>query len=301
MDKKKIIEQLLNNKELNIVVVGPDYNDGTKNKLRIYAMGGRIGRIYVGKRNDGKSELIDLDYCNYCSKLKDILDIDNKENRSNEEIEKILISEDYLKLVKEALSIKWKKKSENEKERDIETKIVKNFMKTENDWAIIDMEVQCPKEWLKTFIPSYFDETKQPRFDLIVLNNQGLGIIELKVNNENCENLKGHYEHMAYIQRNPDLFIKEMNRRIKILHKNELISDKTMAIFEKQKDNFKIWCGFLFVGGGIEKSQKIVKDNLTQLNQEDKAIKNFKYLYCEDIKDLNLNEMILYKDFIALK
>ena len=132
---------------------------------------------------------------------------------------------------KKALNGKSKNKTNKEKERDIETKIVKKFMNTNNDWAIIDMEVQCPKEWLNTLVVNE-GETTQPRFDLIVINSKGLGIIELKVDEENCNNLKSHYKHMLYIQNNSDSFIKEIKRRIEILKDYELISS-----FRKSQEN----------------------------------------------------------------
>ena len=121
MGKKEIVKKLLDyDKDMDIVVVGPDCSN-SKNKLRVYALGGCIGKIATDinyttkKKNREKSGLMDEQYCNYCSSLEPILKLkeEDKRKRTSEEIERILISEEYLKYAKEALnenqkSFKWK-------------------------------------------------------------------------------------------------------------------------------------------------------------------------------------------------
>ena len=57
-------------------------------------------------------------------------------------------------------------------------------MNTTKSWAVVDMEVQFPKSYFEN-VEFSAGITKVPRFDLVVINEKRLGIIELKVNNEN--------------------------------------------------------------------------------------------------------------------
>ena len=305
MNKKELCKKIMENE--NIVIVGPDCTE--RRMLRVYNSGGRIARIYVGDKKDKKSELMSMGYVNWCkkdaNKLKNIL----KNATTEEKITNAILSKDYLDLSQDAVNNRHgtkNKKSNNDnkeqKERNIETQIVKKFMNSKGNWIAIDMEVQCPKAWFENMKS---DEeinklgkiiTEQPRFDIISFSKEGIGIIELKVNNENCDNLLSHYAHMKHILNNKDKFMKEIYRRIKYLKENELINSEIIDKYGKQIFNEKkLWCGFLFVGGDKSKSINLI-EQFNKFEIRDKL----KFMYCDfnEIDLLNINNMQNYSDFI---
>lgn len=282
-----------------VIVVGPDFKD--KNKLRVYADGGRIGKIYVGKRNDGKHELISSGYFSHYEKSKNKMD-------SEENLGKIVTeSTNHLETLKSDIYITQAKIAINKKngdeertndsepsERHVETSIVKKFMNKDNNknWSVIDMEVEFPKDFFKGH--NFSDgTTRQPRFDIVVVNNKGIGFLELKVNNKNVDNLESHYEHMLFLLQNPKKFLNEIQRRMRVIKPYNLISESALNASLKAKS---LWCGFLFVGGEIKKS--IVEP----LSEKDK-IEDFNFLYYDNMEDfslLNMNETEwkCYADYI---
>jgi hypothetical protein len=277
-----------------VVVVGPDCTD--KNKLRVYANGGLLGKIYVGNAHNGKTMLMSEDYAKYdkSGTLEKII----KEAQGKEEY--ALVNKEYVETGINAIEKKFGKKETNdhgEKERYVETRIVKKYMNTDKSWSVVDMEVEFPEEWFQN--NSFHDKTtKQPRFDFVVLNKDGFGIIELKVNDDSCDNKRSHYEHMSYVLENQTISKKicaELGRRIEILKKYDLVSQDTFKMYEKIKDKMPVWCGFLFVGGTLEKSKKIAK----KLEGE-KNINDIKFMYYDNLEvpDLNINNMISYEEFM---
>ncbi len=326
MDKKEICKKI---KEINhkIVIVGPtlkDENDPDTH-LRVYYKGGRLANIGTGKRE--KSALMSKKYENQfkdnIEKTKKFNDIRKKAASNEENLIKVLSNKENFKLINEAFERKWqkmtKKEKNNQKERDVETQIMSNFMISENDWIAVDMEFQCPSSWfekmdsdkeIKKFIDMEHKKgnkkiTKKPKFDIIMISKDGIGIIELKVNNENCDNILSHYCHMKHILNNEeskDKFITEIYRRIKYLQENELINSEIIDKYGKQFFNEKkLWCGFLFVGGGKSESVKIIR-GLEEKLEEKEFIKNLNFMYCDNdeskIKTLNINHMQNYNDFI---
>ena len=284
-----------------IVIVGPDFTD--KNKLRVYVNGGLLGKVYIGNRANVRSELIDEEYDNSflkTGKLNKLIEYAKKNSLENE----VIVSPEYLEMAIKAIENKFAKKSrniktteDNEKERHVEARIVKKYMNTTKNWAIVDMEVQFPKSYFEN-VEFSAGTTKAPRFDLVVINEKGLGIIELKVNNENCDNMLSHYEHMTYVHDNPENFSKEFERRIEILGKYELISQKTFQQYKNllKQGELPLWCGFLFIGGGKEGAQQIAK----KLDGKEK-VKDIKFMYYDDydLAELNINEMVSYEEFIG--
>jgi hypothetical protein len=100
---------------------------------------------------------------------------------------------------------------------------------------------------------------------------------------------------MSYVLKNPEIFFTEFGRRIEILKKYDLVSQETFKMYEKIKDKMTVWCGFLFVGGTLEKSKKIAK----QLEKE-KNINDIKFMYYDNLEvpDLNINNMMSYEEFM---
>ena len=302
MDKKELCKKILKLDKDNIVIVGPDYTN--KNKIRVYNNGGRIAYIYVGNRGSN-SELMSIAYADpkYCkehNKLSGII------TSTTDEVsfEKNILDKEYYLLSKEALTNRWVKSKKNEegkailRERNIETQIMKKFMKAQGDIITIDMEVQCPRKWFENMendaeIKKLMKKqkiTKQPRFDIITFSKDGIGIIELKVDNENCENIISHYAHMKHVLNNREDFMKEIRRRIKYLKEYDLINSDLVDKYEKQvfeNKEKKLWCGFLFVRGGKEECIKNMK-KLENLSDVDKI----KFMYYEDVESIDFKNNI---------
>lgn len=298
MKKKLECKKILNLNE-GIVIVGPAYdNSKIGKKLRVYLNGGAIGAIYVGDRKNGKSELIDKEYIKYSDDKKTFeSNIDKEKLTNDDEVMQKLTSKEYIQLCEKALDKKWTKKDEEKtpKERDIETQILRKFMNSNTNWNAIDMEVCFPE---KFFENAKFSKgtTKKPRFDIITISKDGIGIIELKVNNENCSNINSHYEHMKYVQEYPCKFKKGILDRIPYLIQNGLLDEEKYKKYEKQIENNNFWFGFLFVGGDKEKSKEIAS------KLKDKELSGIKFMYCkfEDIDSLNIENMKEFKDFLKI-
>lgn len=286
MNVNEAIKKLQNDPD--IILTGPDCSD--PNKLRVYANGGLIGKIYIGNQPKGSTNLINPKYYIHFEILKDIIE------NSKTPLETI-VKEEYILACKQAIEKRFGKKKKDssekgEKERHVQTRIVKRFMGKCSDWCIADMEMQCPKSWFKGNKFS-INTTKQPRFDMIVLNHDGVGIIELKVNNDNTDNMESHYEHMSYLLTNNEAqktFLSEINRRVGILCDKGLL-DKDVLEFPRNK----LWCGFLFVGGEIRDTKDIVK----KLNNKKDADK-IKLLYYPsfDVERIDINKAVSYREFI---
>ena len=152
--KKKDLIKYLATMDNEIVIVSPDYTD--KNKMRIYKNGGLYGKIaHRDKFKNLKSELMTKEYAKYCSnesKLKEFINFANSE----EDIIETFYKKEYLELAKEALNNKWKKEKDDRlKERNIETKIMRKFMKSNNGFITIDMEMACPQKWFQDMIKHF--------------------------------------------------------------------------------------------------------------------------------------------------
>ena len=308
--KKKYLIKYLATMDNEIVIVSPDYTK--KNKMRIYKNGGLYGKIaHRDKSKNLKSELMTKEYAKYCSnesKLKEFINSANNE----EDIIETFYKKEYLELAKEALNNKWKKEKDDRlKERNIETKIMRKFMKYNNGFITIDMEMACPKKWFQDMIKdSEIKNIKEkleykngkltliPRFDIISFSNEGIGIIELKVDNENTENISSHYAHMKYILNDKNAkisFLNEIKRRLYYLKKYELVNEKIINKYENEIfENQKIWCGFLFVGG---ERKEIIEKIVTELgNYED--INKIKFMYCSNFEEIDFSKWLTYKSFI---
>ena len=282
--------------------------------LRIYKKGGSFGIISIS--DDNKSKLIDRKYAKYCSnsqKLENYI----SEAKKDEDVVNTLLNEEYLKLANEAFSNKWKKKNENkEAERDVETKIMRKYMNADNDFITIDMEVKCPEKWFETMTNDKEIEeiekklkkidangkeknglTYNAKFDIISFSEEGIGIIELKVENENTDNIESHYAHMKHVMNDENTkiaFLNEIKRRIPYLKKYKLIKDEIINKYEKDIfDNKKLWCGFLFVGG----DKNAIINTAKKLENYEK-INDIKFLYSPDTESLDFKNWTNYQNFI---
>ena len=224
---------------------------------------------------------------------------------TNKQVIEKLTSPEYIQLCYDVLQRKWTKNKNlldedkedlNErKERNIEAKILSQYINNKFSWNAIDMEVCFPKKYMEGH--KFGDNTsEQPRFDIIAISKDGIGIIELKVNNESCSNLNGHYEHMCFVRKKPQKFLDGIKDKTEHLNVNRLISDEIYNQFIKYYNEKKLWFGFLFVGG----EKKTTKNKV--LKFRDKDLKDIKFLYCsfEDIdnKKLDINQMKSLDKFI---
>ena len=315
MKKEELCKKILNLNE-KIVIVGPTLKEEKSpgKHLRVYYKGGRLADIYAGHYKSGKPKLMPGKYENLFEEFKDSKEKEfneiRKEAGSNDDnLLKVLSNKEKFQLINEAFEKKWTKVKDSQKERDVETQIMRNFMISENDWIVVDMEFKCPGSW---FEKMDFDKeiedmkknneiTNSPKFDIITISKEGIGIIELKVDNENCDNILSHYCHMKHILNNKECktkFINEIHRRIDYLQKIELINSKIIDKYGDQIFNEKkLWCGFLFVGGGKSGSVRIVN----KLGNKE-FTNNLKFMYCDNdeskIKTLNINNMQNYTEFI---
>ena len=149
------------------------------------------------------------------------------------------------------------------------------------------MEVQCPKKWLDDAKLSP-KTTRSPRFDLVVYSSEdkSIGIVELKVDNENCQNLLGHYEHMCHIASKKE-FVNEMIRRTEILKKYKVIDTDISIASDK-----KVWFGYLFVGGDENDSRNKIKKELGSIKD---ISSDCKFLYVKDVASLKKTGLIYKK------
>lgn len=81
----------------------------------------------------------------------------------------------------------------------------------------------------------------------------------------------------------------------------EIINSKIIDKYGEQIFNEKkLWCGFLFVGGGKAENAKIVR-GLKKKLEEKEFLNNLKFMYCDNdeskIKILNINNMQNYTEF----
>ena len=267
-----------------IVLAAPAY--GEQNLLRVYMNGGKIGKIALddSKKTTGiKSESYAHKYKGTIPEVVKVLD---SESDANEETRLMaMISDEYLKYAQEATTAYSVKNDDtSDKERTVETMIM-DFRHQMNGNAAIDMEIQYSVRdhfgWTRTkkeghvyisemeyknkiwYNESFFGnsaDTKSPRIDLMILNDNGVGFVELKVNNENCDNLCSHIQHMKYILSHEDIFRADAERRISVLQKYGLIEQEMLPNLKRWNENKRIWCGLLFVGneGHLSEAKQIV-------------------------------------------
>lgn len=279
-----------------VVLCAPAH--GAPDFLRVYMNGGNIGKIAI---ND-KKKTTGIHYEAYAHKHKgkipDIVATLSKDCKSSEEQRlQTLTDEEYLQYVKHATIAYSRKKDNSDTERTIET-LIMDYRNQKCGNAAIDMELQYSIEehfgWTKTkrtgcdyksemiyrkktwYNEFYFDnpsDTKSSRIDLMVLNEEGIGFVELKVNNVNCENLGNHISHLNYILSHKGGFISDARRRVDVLDNYGLLEKEMGKNLEYWKEKHNIWCGILFVGGveHLLEAKDMIKMQLNNINTEIKC------------------------------
>lgn len=267
---------------------------GEKNKLRIYAEGGLFAKIRI--EGDAKSEndleLLSSGYSKYAGSDADsfLAYIEKAEKDTNSAIS-VILDRKFIDIALKCLKKKWKKKAGTPKEKDVQNEIVKNYMMNNSKWKVISQEAQFKGN---DFKGGEFSSTtsEKERFDLIVMSDRGIGFIELKVNNENCDNLNSHYEHMQYVKKNPKVFLEDVKRRFEIIEKYGLWPQEEMKLFSTEK----IWFGFLFIKGGKDRCKTIIENKMSDKLLDDKE--TMLLYYDGAISELDINKMVPYDEFI---
>ena len=247
---------------------------GNPNEIRVYMNVGNVGKIAINE----KSVTTGIKSKQYSNRHKgNVPDIVHVLERDSEYSESdrldALIDIEYLKYAQEATTTYSVKSNNNsDKERSIET-LIMDYRNQRFGNAAIDMEMQYSakdhfgwtrhkkqgREYLSSmeyrnhtwYNEDYFPdsaETKSPRIDLMILNDEGIGFVELKVDNENCENLSSHIDHMNYILSHQEVFIEDVIRRLSALKEFDLLEEEMQPNIDKWEKNHQIWCGILFVG-----------------------------------------------------
>lgn len=300
MEKKTLVKKLEaildyrfrdeDGKDSPFIILGPDRTKVSK--LRVYAYGGRIGRL---RTKSGEHELLAEEYEKYLTvpekakKLTEMLTTADKDN--------LISSDEYLELAAEAAKARFKKKNRMSGERRIQTTLIKKNMKGKTGWCVIDMEFRVtPKDGLD----------KHSQVDIVVYDEEkGFGFIELKFNNESCDNLVDHCRSYHEICSKPKLHQaveKELIRRAGYLAEYELIVPRyydSMNTKIEKEGSIKLWYGCLFINGGKTRTQKLIK----QIGEAEEVRKSrFSYADIENDEtpdiDLRYEKLKSYTDFL---
>lgn len=301
----KGIQKLINYKhkeEFPVLVLAPRLGSTEpgkeSKKLRVYAYGGLIGEIPTTQQEEGT--LADKKYLKYLPK-------DSEERIKLEEMleclgdQKIhtLFSDKYLRVIVEACWRRSIKETDVSKERAIETKIVKKYLKNTDIWVPIDIEFLISQNWLDEG-----GERGKPDIILYDKRNKVFRLIELKYNTESCvgnNSLKKHYEKAVKIIRSSyrNEVVNEFFRKMWYLYQYEIISGEVWKEVLKNTDreNVRLEFGYFFIGGKVEEYKKYVKKQLEDTD------KNCSFLYSPDLGTDTLKncQMISYDEFMKFK
>ena len=278
-----------------VVLCAPAY--GAPSLLRVYMNGGNIGKIAISDKAITTGIRSSAYAHKHKGEIPDIVAILKKDSKCSEEQRlEALTDTNYLNYAKEATKKYSNKANHKDTERTTET-LIMDYHNQESGNAAIDMELQYSIKhfgWTKTKRPGQnyksemvyrnktwyneacFDnskDTKSPRIDLMVLNEEGIGFVELKVDNANCENLGNHIRHMNYILSHKDTFIQDAERRIGVLKKYGLLEKEMQNNLSNWEKNHNIWCGILFVGSfeHLSGAKVMIKEHLDKVKDNIKC------------------------------
>ena len=268
-------------------IIGPS---GKSNALRIYSYGGVAGEIGLGKAAG-----CTLCNRNYFINFGELLNDDErkltsewiKNSRKKDKeitgnwVEEVLDSEEYLNIVLKTIKQKFHKENDTEKERNIQMEILSGGNKRISNWEIVDVETGITKEWIEN--SSMIDTVKKPDFVVYDKSRHQFGIIELKFDNENTNNLEEHYSMFDAVYHDPDVFIAKICERAKIMSEYGLLD------FDPNDVQRNVWFGFLFIGKGkdgkgIEGARQCINTYLLENISINEIEEDCRFLYADTVK-----------------
>ena len=284
-------EKIENNLKKRTVIMAPDIGgkdkigeiDKRNYKLRVYSHGGRILELTTQPQRKAKNK--------YIPNKAYIEKNEKEENGKPKRSDYIPISwsdEKYEKVRKMRGALEYVNTKEDDlinaieiakvrgeliaEERSLETYLVYKNRSERCKGTIIDMEFNCPKDWLleKEKRIDYTSSTGKP--DLIVFDSKtnSFGLIELKYKNKSTENIVKHFVDFFNIVNGKSTIIKEeFKRKIMYLKHYGLIN---IDITDEDLNNAvqavnNIWVGFLFIDGDEGKSYDVYEDGYEEFNQ----------------------------------
>lgn len=255
----------------NIVICGPkmgeDAFEKRSKKFRVYSYGGIIAEFGYTP-STGKMSITFLDKEYYDSqkgyiKGEGLTFLSKKLPRGNgneEEKKIILLNDDYWKYASEAAENRYSN-VKGPKERNIESRILEKYINApDSPFCIFDMEFFAPKTWKE----NYGIEGKP---DLICFDKGGFGLIELKYNNQACEDGKNksglgkHFDDLRETAKNASPLIKELKRRVEICneYKGIIMPPNICKKIKEAEESASPWIGFLFVNCDGTSPVEIIK------------------------------------------
>ena len=287
---QEIIKNLLmyTNEEGNCPIAIAPPCLGEKNKLRIYAYGGEIGRI-AGTHPHSECAVLRDSYIKYLPAEKEREELTQLVEKYSEKYESLLVMPRYIDLAVKAAKARFAGR-----ERSVENEILRRYMKSGGrNWCVVDMEFRGSKEL----------DLGNGKPDLVVYDKEinQFGIIELKYKNKSTENKEKHFSDFLKICCEKHIeFNREMKRRV-----NKLLEfNLTDNILSDWKEENQVWFGFLFVDGNERNSKRIagmLKIKNKSAWEAGKDICRFRYV--QNVKDLDAhglcyNDMESFQKFI---
>ena len=246
-DVSRIIEIIGKIKDDRTVIMAPKIGNskGTRDtKLRVYSYGGRIIELSTTKQAKC-CYLPDKNYvpAGYTAQTGVIRFEDLDENK-----------------IREAISFAEKRANGEKKtyeERSVETALIyKNRAQKDAEAIIVDMEFECPKDWLGEVVKmrnNKKSETGKPDLVIYDKSDKSFGIVELKCMDKNCGNMEKHFVDFVNMVKSEKICLikQEFVRKIKYLEHYGIISglsDEDLC----EAESSDVWMAFLFVGGDFD-------------------------------------------------
>lgn len=167
-------------------------------------------------------------------------------------------------------------------ERSVETALIyKNRRNAHEIASIIDMEFGCPTNWIGN---SDYSTTVKP--DLVIYDRESkcFGIIELKCNNNSCDNIQKHVHDFWNITNSSVETLKKIKdefvRKINYLQHYRIIQNINENDIDKANEN-NIWMAFLFIGG-VRDTSETYFEKRREYNDIDPNLFGFNYYHSLD-------------------
>ncbi|MCR4938418.1 MAG: hypothetical protein K5987_09725 [Lachnospiraceae bacterium] len=267
----EIRKHLTNIKDERTVVMAPKIGDSKGNfntKLRMYSYGGRILELSTTR-------------CAKCCYLPDDKYIPTGSDIKSGSTPYEEITEDS---IREAISLARIRANEGKKtyeERSVETALIyKNRQQEDPSAIIIDMEFNCPKDWLGNVVSmrnNKVSTTGKPDLVIYDKESKSFGIVELKYKNKSCGNMEKHFVDFTNIVKSHKVgrIKAEFRRKINYLEHYGFIPEIPEMDLDKA-ENTDIWMAFLFVDGNYESCLNRFQN--TRLRDEiDRGLFGFKH------------------------